>query len=101
MGPSPVGVTRRSARALRGLKLDALKEAALAELKPVSAIIDLKAPNDAAAFKAWLRDVAQKAADAGTERGFLGFGGVAVREAEKAALTDISATLNNDAVVTT
>ena len=47
--------------------------------------LDAKAPEDAAGFKAWLQQVAHKAAEAGNEGGFLGFGGVAVSDAEKAA----------------
>jgi hypothetical protein len=78
-----------------GKNISALQETAIAELKAVSAILDLKAPNDAAAFKTWLRHVAQEAAEAGTEGGFLGFGGVAVSDAEKAVLTEISAALSS------
>ena len=82
---------RSSARAalqtlLHGRKPEGLKDAALTELKAISRIIDAKAPEDAPAFKAWLQEVAQKAAEAGTEGGFLGFGGVAVSDAEKATL---------------
>jgi len=40
-----------------------------------------------------LREIAQKAAEAGTEGGFLAFGGVAVSDAEKATLQEISAAL--------
>jgi hypothetical protein len=75
-------------------KLEALKDAALAELSAISIILDAKAPEDAAAFKAWLQDVAQKAAEAGTEGGFLGFGGVKVSESEKATLAEISVALS-------
>ena len=60
-------------------------------------ILDEKAPEDAAAFKVWLLQVAQKAAEAGTEGGFLGFGGVAVSDAEKATLAEISAALGGKA----
>jgi hypothetical protein len=77
----------------RGLKMDALKHAALTELQAISMILTLKSPDDAAAFKAWLREVAQKTAEAGSEGGFLGIGGVAVSEAEKTALEEISAAL--------
>ena len=77
-----------------GGKLEGLKEAALAELRAISNILDAKAPEDAAAFKTWLQEVAQKAAEAGTEGGFLGFGGVAVSEAEKATLAEISVALS-------
>src|SRR5262249_16837956 len=48
----------------------------LASLPEVSAIVDAKAPNEAAAFKAWLRDISQKVAEAAVEGSFLGFGGV-------------------------
>jgi hypothetical protein len=75
----------------------AIKGTALAELKAVAGILDEKAPEDAAAFKAWLLHVAQKAAEAGIEGGFLGFGGVAVSEAEKATLAEISTALNGTA----
>ena len=66
-----------------GGKPEGLKDAALAELRAISSILDAKAPEDAAAFKVWLQEVAQKAAESGKEGGFLGFGGVAVRGSEK------------------
>ena len=56
-------------------------------------MVRLATPDDAAAFKAWLQEVAQKAADAGAEGGFLGFGGVAVSEAERSTLSEISVAL--------
>ena len=89
---------RSAARAVlqakfNGARLEGLKGAALAELSAIANILAVKAPEDAAAFKAWLEVVAQKAAEAGTEGGFLGFGGVAVSEAEKATLGEISMAL--------
>ena len=77
----------------KGANVAGLKDTAISELRAVSGVLDAKAPEDAAAFKAWLQEVAQKAAEAGTEGGFLGFGGVAVSEAEKATLAEISAAL--------
>ncbi len=77
-----------------GGKLEGLKDAELAELRTVSSTLDVKAPEDAPGFKAWLQEVAQKAAEAGTEGGFLGFGGVAVSESEKATVAEISVALN-------
>ena len=77
-----------------GGKPEGLKDAALAELRAISSILDAKAPEDAAAFKAWLQEVAQKAAEAGKEGGFLGFGGVAVSESEKATLAEIAVALS-------
>ena len=77
-----------------GINIDVLKNTALSELRSVSRILDAKAPNDAAACRTWLQGVAQKAAEAGTEGGFLGFGAVAVSDAEKATLSEISAALS-------
>jgi hypothetical protein len=82
---------------ITGTDLNTLKTAALAELGAVSRIVQTKAPEDAVAFKAWLQEVAQKAAEAGTEGGFLGFGGVAVSDAEKATLAEISSAMNRAA----
>ena len=62
-------------------------------LKQVSAILDAKAPGDAGAFKAWLRAISQKVAEASVEGAFLGFGGQRISEAEKATLSDIARNL--------
>ena len=50
-------------------------EAAVAELGAVAALVTAKAPEAAPGFQAWLREIAGKVAEAGTEGGFLGFGG--------------------------
>ena len=42
------------------------------------------AGDDAAGFKAWLRDISQRVAEASKEGSFLGVGGVQVGDAEKA-----------------
>ena len=65
----------------------------LATLREVSAIVDAKAPDEAAAFKTWLRAISQKVAEAAVEGSFLGFGGVRVSDAETAILRDISKAL--------
>ena len=57
----------------------------LASLREVSAIVDAKAPDEAAAFKTWLREISQKVAEAAVE-GLFGFGGVRVSDAETATL---------------
>lgn len=62
-------------------------------LREVSSILDAKAPADAAAFKAWLRSVSSRVADAAKEGGILGFGGEQVSDKEKATLDDISRAL--------
>ena len=71
-----------------------IKTRAIEELRAVSALLDAKAPGDATAFKRWLRDIAQKAAEAASEGGFLGFGGVPVSEAETATLAEIASALD-------
>jgi len=69
----------------------------LDNLRVVSAILDAKAPGDAAAFKALLRGISQKVAEASVEGGFLGIGGVQVSDAEKATLADIAKALGTTA----
>jgi hypothetical protein len=75
---------------VQGAKLDEIKVRALEALKETAAIVDHKAPGDAKAFKNWLAQISKTVAEAGTEGGFLGFGGVKVSEAEKATLGEIS-----------
>lgn len=70
---------------------------ALETLRQASAILGAKAPADAPAFKAWLKTIAAKVAEASKEGGFLGFGGVKVSEAEKATLAEIAAALGTSA----
>jgi hypothetical protein len=70
-----------------------LIQRSLACLRDVAKILDKKAPGDAAAFKAWLRDISQKVAAASVEGAFLGFGGVRVSDSEKATLADIAKSL--------
>jgi len=65
----------------------------LSTLGDVSRLLDAKTPEDAAPFKAWLRDISQKVAEASKEGSFLGFGGVQISDAEKATLADINKTL--------
>src|SRR6516162_3503628 len=67
-----------------------IKEKCVEILRQAAAVIDAKAPGDAAAFKGWLRQISQHVAEASKEGGFLGIGGVAVSEAEKATLAEIS-----------
>ena len=69
----------------------------LTNLKEVSAILNAKAPQDAAAFKAWLQTISENVAEASSEGGFLGIGGVQVSDAEKATFADISKVLGTRA----
>jgi hypothetical protein len=72
-----------------------LTRRAVDELRSVASVLDAKAPQDSQAFKSWLQEIARKAAEAAKEGGFLGFGGVAVSDAEKATLADIAAALQS------
>jgi len=70
------GAHDRMAALLKGAKREELKDRALAELKRAVALVDAKAP-----------------ADAGSEGGFLGFGGVQVSDKEKATLAELHGVL--------
>jgi hypothetical protein len=56
-------------------------------------LLDAKAPGDAQAYKSWLRAISQRVAEAASEGGLFGFGGVKVSDAEKATLAEISTSL--------
>jgi hypothetical protein len=57
----------------------------LEELTAVNGIVSVKASReDAEAYRAWLKDAAQEAANAAKEGGFLGFHAVRVSEGEQA-----------------
>lgn len=71
-----------------------VKTKSIEALRQVSAVLQAKAPADAPAFKSWLRQISQTTAEAASEGGLLGFGGVQVSEAEKATLAEISSVLN-------
>jgi hypothetical protein len=62
-------------------------------LRQAAAVLDAKAPDDATAFKGWLRQISQHVAEAASEGGLLGIGGVLVSDAEKATLKEISGAL--------
>ena len=70
-----------------------IQQRAVQALGQLGALVDAKAPQDAPAFKLWLRGISQRVAEAAKEGGFLGFGGVQVSDAEQKALADISQAL--------
>ena len=78
---------------LAGKQASEMKGIILAELGQSAALVDAKAPDDAAGFKAWLAQISDRVANASSEGGFLGFGGVQVSDAEKATLEEISKAL--------
>jgi hypothetical protein len=71
-----------------------VKTRAISALAQLTALLDRKAPSDAKPFKEWLLNISQNVAEASSEGGFLGFGGVKVSDAEKATITEISRALN-------
>jgi hypothetical protein len=78
---------------LSGSKPAEVKSKAVAAVRDAAVLLDAKAPSDAPAFKAWLRHISEAVAEASSEGGFLGFGGVRVSDAEKATLGEISGAL--------
>lgn len=57
------------------------------------ALVEGRSPEEGRAFRQFLYDTAQKAAEAGKEGGFLGFGGAAVSDLERQALADLASAL--------
>ena len=70
-----------------------MKDKCIEILRDAGALLDRKAPADAAAFKGWLRQISRHVAEAASEGGLFGFGGVKVSDAEKATLADIAGAL--------
>ena len=77
----------------RGRKPAEVVEAAVRELGAVAALVAQKAPEAAPGFRDWLKAIAARVAEAGTEGGFLGFGGEKVSATEKATLDRIATAL--------
>lgn len=77
----------------RGKKPAEVVDAAVAELQAVTALVAAKAPERAPGFREWLKSIAGKVAEAGTEGGFLGFGGEKVSAAEKATLDRLASAI--------
>ena len=66
----------------------------LDELAATNEILNAKAkPEEAEAFRRWLLDVAQAAANAAKEGGFIGFGAVRVSEGEEKMMQQMRETL--------
>jgi hypothetical protein len=74
---------------LAGRNIAQIKADALEACRQVADLLDGKAPADAPELKRWLLSVAAHVAEAAREGGFLGFGGVQVNDAERAALDEV------------
>ncbi len=66
---------------------------ALEQLQQAAALVDAKAPEDAAGFKSWLSGISVKVAEAAKEGSFLGIGGTHVTDDERAAVADVARAL--------
>jgi hypothetical protein len=75
---------------LKGVATREMKNKAIGALHEVARLIDSRAPNEAVGFKTWLHHIAEKAAEASSEGGFMGFGGTPVSDKEKATLTELA-----------
>ncbi len=74
----------------REQQMNNLKNAVLERVRSAVALVAAKAaPAEADAYKQMLLGVAQQAADASKEGGFLGFGGVRVSDKEKAFIAEV------------
>jgi hypothetical protein len=74
----------------REQQMQNFKTAVLERVKSASDLVARKgSPEEASAYRKMLVDVAQKSAEASSEGGFLGFGGVRVSDKEKAFLTEV------------
>lgn len=74
----------------REQQMSNLKSAVLQRVQAAVALVSAKgSPAEAEAYRQMLVDVAQQAADASKEGGFLGFGGVRVSDKEKAFIAEV------------
>jgi hypothetical protein len=75
----------------REQQMQNFKTAVLERVKSASDLVARKAsPEEASAYRRMLVDIADQAANASSEGGFLGFGGVRVSDKEKAFLAEVS-----------
>lgn len=78
----------------REQQLQNFKSAVLQRVKSAVDLVATKAsPEEAGAYRQMLVNVAQKAAEASKEGGFLGFGGVRVSDKEQAFITEVKKTV--------
>jgi len=70
-----------------------IHQEALAKVKQSLVILNMRAPEERAAYATWLRSLAQRVAESSKEGGFLGFGGERVSEGERAFLAELDQAL--------
>src|SRR5262245_13948519 len=74
----------------KGAKPGEVKTRSIDALQQASRLLDAKAPEEAAAVKGLMKTIGERVAEAASEGGALGFGGVKVSEPEKATLSEIA-----------
>ncbi len=72
---------------------DALEQHSIDAIREAASIVAAKAPDESAAYNAFLMDIANRVANSAKEGSTLGFGGTKVSEGEAKALADIAAAL--------
>lgn len=78
---------------LAGLKPSEITAKCIETLGQAGMVVDAKAPDDAEAFKGWLRQISQHVAEAAREGSFFGTTSAPVSDKEKATLQQISGAL--------
>jgi hypothetical protein len=78
---------------LSGLKPAEITAKCIETLGQAGTLVDAKAPDDAAAFKGWLRQISQHVAEAAKEGGLFSAESAPVSDKEKATLQEISSAL--------
>jgi hypothetical protein len=74
---------------LRGKRPAEVADLAVTQLGEIRQIVESRTPEQADAYKAFVRATAERVAEAGKEGGFMGFGGETISDAEKKTLGDI------------
>jgi hypothetical protein len=97
---SPDGRAQVDVAGLRGLAPEQLRAQALDACRTLASLVDRKASREEAeGVKRWLVTIAQRAAEAAKEGGFLGVGGTRVSEAETGAIREVARALGIDSPV--
>ena len=87
--------TRPTVEPGRASSAEELRTQTTERLRQAATLVDERAtPEEAEAYKRFVLDVAQRAAERHKEGGFLGIGGEKVSDAEAAALAEIAAALD-------
>jgi len=75
-------------------QMENFKSAVLVRIREAANLVNRKAtPDEATAYKQMIMSVVERSANASTEGGFLGFGGVRVSNAEQSFLNEVKAAL--------